>query len=166
MLKSWTLYLIINVCILLCPNNWYSVIITIPYCMHNILNNADFYQRQVGHQKFWNGPLVAHGLKFAHPWVKAHSHEHEITIEMFNNKSAQCRTRRQFIHTATSAGETLIKADVVFSSPPIRVCVVFCAGILCGWGGGGLCQHVVISTTYVGNIQPHLWSLSFVMNNK
>ena len=35
--------------------------------------------------------------------LKAHSHEHEITNETSNDKSAQRQTRRRFIHTATSA---------------------------------------------------------------
>ena len=39
--------------------------------------------------------------------VKAHSHEQEINNEMSNDKSAQRQTRRQFIHTTTSAGRNL-----------------------------------------------------------
>ena len=39
--------------------------------------------------------------------VKAHSHEHVITNETSNDKSAQRQTRLQFIHTATSAGRNL-----------------------------------------------------------
>ena len=57
--------------------------------------------------------------------LKAHSHEHEIANEMSSDKPAQRQTRRRFIHTTTSAAEMLMKAGIAFSSPPIRVCVVF-----------------------------------------
>ena len=35
--------------------------------------------------------------------LKAYSHDHEVTNETSNDKAAQRETRRQFIHTATSA---------------------------------------------------------------
>ena len=38
---------------------------------------------------------------------KAHSHEHEITNETSDDKSAQHQPRRQFIHTARSAGRNV-----------------------------------------------------------
>ena len=38
---------------------------------------------------------------------EAHSHEHEITDETSNYKSAQRQTRRQFNHTTTSAGRNV-----------------------------------------------------------
>ena len=39
--------------------------------------------------------------------LKVHSHEHEITNETSNDNSAQRQTRRQFIHTETSAGRNV-----------------------------------------------------------
>ena len=38
---------------------------------------------------------------------EAHSHEHEITDETSNYKSAQRQTRRQFNHMTTSAGRNV-----------------------------------------------------------
>ena len=40
--------------------------------------------------------------------IKAHPHEHEITIETSNDKAAERQMRRQYIHTATSAGLNVV----------------------------------------------------------
>ena len=79
--------------------------------------------------------LLDYGLR-----LPLHSHENEIANEMSNDKFAQLQTRRQLIHATTKAG-------VVFSSPAIKVCVVFCANFI-------PIQHMAISTTFVGNVQP------------
>ena len=42
-----------------------------------------------------------------YPVVKAYTHEHEITNETSNDKSAQRQKRRQFIRTATSDGRNV-----------------------------------------------------------
>ena len=50
--------------------------------------------------------------------------------------------------------ETLMKAGVDFSSPPIRVCVVCCADHI-------TIYHIVMLTTFVSNVQPQIMIIIF-----
>ena len=75
-----------------------------------------------------NGARSADKKPVTHPIVggiKAHSHEHEIINETSNDKSAQRQMPRQ-----RRPAETLMKAGVSFSSPPITVCGVFCENLV------------------------------------
>ena len=58
--------------------------------------------------------------------LKAYTRKHETTNEMANDKSAQRQTRRGLFTQQCQFAKTLIKAGVVSSLPPIRVCVIVC----------------------------------------
>ena len=50
---------------------------------------------------------------------------YKISNKISNDNFAQCQTRCRFIHAVTSTGR-----NIASGSPPIRLCVVFCANLM------------------------------------
>ena len=75
-----------------------------------------------------------------------------LIINLPNVRCAFSSFTRQRLHA-----KTLMKAGNVFGSPPVRVCIIFCANSM-------LLYHMVRSATFLGDIQSQLWSLFFLIN--